>query len=511
LASAELVYQRALYPEARYEFRHPLTQDVADRSQLRERRARTHAAAAGALEALHPDRLDELAALISGHWERAGEPLSAARWGARAATWAAAGHPAEALRQWRRVRALVRDQPDSPEVAGLALAACVWTLHAGARFGLTTEELEEAYREAEELAEATGDKSVLAIVRSAYAVAQVMTGGPLDEVIAYRQEAQGLAAEAGNLELQVSLGPGIFLAGAGRNREALVELERVIELAGGDFQLGRQVIGISGVLMAILYRAAVLMELGRVPEAGVALEDSLRLAREHDDLECLAYALSGHGVWSFFTGEPGDAVIRAREGLELAERLGSSLARVAAHMYLAFGLLARSEHEEALVRAGEALEIMRATRTGLAFEAFVLSAVAEARRGLGDLAGARAAAAEGATIAAGRGTRLQEAVCRMSLGRAVLQENPDAARAELERALELAGDDGPAHVPHILVAFADLAHLHGDHAERLRLLEEARRHFSEQGATGHARRVAGDIASARRGPRSRPSSTSRSS
>jgi tetratricopeptide (TPR) repeat protein len=309
----------------------------------------------------------------------------------------------------------------------------------------------------------------------------------------------------------VSLGPGIFLAGAGRNREALVELERVIELAGGDFQLGRQVIGISGVLMAILYRAAVLMELGRVPEAGVALEDSLRLAREHDDLECLAYALSGHGVWSFFTGEPGDAVIRAREGLELAERLGSSLARVAAHMYLAFGLLARSEHEEALVRAGEALEIMRATRTGLAFEAFVLSAVAEARRGLGDLAGARAAAAEGATIAAGRGTRLQEAVCRMSLGRAVLQENPDDARAELERALELAGDDGPAHVPHILVAFADLAHLHGDHAERLRLLEEARRHFSEQGATGHARRVAGDIASARRGPRSRPSSTSRSS
>jgi class 3 adenylate cyclase/tetratricopeptide (TPR) repeat protein len=494
LASAELVYQQTLYPEARYAFRHPLTQEVADRSQLRERRARIHAAAAAALEALHPDRLDELAALISSHWEQAGEPLGAARWGARAAVWAARSHPAEALHQWRRVRALVRHQPDSPEVAGLALAACVWTLHAGARFGLAAEELDETYREAEKLAESTGDKSVLALVRSARGVAHVMSGGPLEEVIAYRREAQELAAQAGNVELQVSLGPGIFIGGAGRNREALVELDRIIELAGGDLQLGRQVIGMSAVLLAILYRAAVLMELGRLPEASSALDDCLRLSREHDDLECLAYARSGRGAVAFFTGEPGDAVGQARGGLELAERLGGSLVRVLAHMYLSFGLLAGGDYEEALATASEALEIMRGTRTGLAFEALTLFSVAEARRGLDDLPGARAAAAEGAAVAVGRGTRLHEAACRSSLGRAVLHERPNDARAEFARALELAGDDGHVYVPHILEARADLARLEEDDGERLRLLHQAHRLFEEQGATGHARRVARDFA-----------------
>jgi tetratricopeptide (TPR) repeat protein len=315
-------------------------------------------------------------------------------------------------------------------------------------------------------------------------------------VIARRREAQELAAQAGNLELQVSLGPGIFLAGAGRNREAQAELERVIELAAGDFQLGRQVIGMSGLILASLYRAAVLMELGRLPEARAGLEDCRQAAREYNDLESLSYAQSGEALLSFFTGEPGDAVMHAREGRELAERLGGSLARVLARLHLSAGQLARSEHAEALAVAGEALEIMRETRTGLAFEALTLFVVAEARHGLADPAGARAAAAEGAAVAVGRGTRLQEAACRLALGLAMLREKPTNARAELEHALELAGEDGPVYIPHILGALADLAGLEGDDGERLRLLEEAHRLFDEQGATGHARRVARDIEAA---------------
>ncbi len=39
----EFLYQEALYPEAEYSFKHPLTQEVAYRSQLAERRARVHA------------------------------------------------------------------------------------------------------------------------------------------------------------------------------------------------------------------------------------------------------------------------------------------------------------------------------------------------------------------------------------------------------------------------------------------------------------------------------------
>ncbi|HEX2125917.1 MAG TPA: adenylate/guanylate cyclase domain-containing protein [Thermoleophilaceae bacterium] len=56
-----------------YAFKHHLTQEVAYRSELSERRARIHGAVAHALEEQQPDKRDELAALIAHHLEEAGE------------------------------------------------------------------------------------------------------------------------------------------------------------------------------------------------------------------------------------------------------------------------------------------------------------------------------------------------------------------------------------------------------------------------------------------------------
>jgi class 3 adenylate cyclase len=59
-----------------FAFKHHLIHEVALRSQLDERRARTHLAVAQALEQLYPERLDELAGPIAGHLEAAGESAS---------------------------------------------------------------------------------------------------------------------------------------------------------------------------------------------------------------------------------------------------------------------------------------------------------------------------------------------------------------------------------------------------------------------------------------------------
>jgi predicted ATPase len=88
LTAAEFIYEEALYPHAEYAFKHPLTQEVAYRSQLGERRSRGHAAVARAIAELYPEQLDERAALLAHHWERAGEAARAAEWHRRAALWA---------------------------------------------------------------------------------------------------------------------------------------------------------------------------------------------------------------------------------------------------------------------------------------------------------------------------------------------------------------------------------------------------------------------------------------
>ena len=72
LVGADLLVQSAT-TAAGYTFKHDLTQEVAYRSELSERRARIHGAVARALEQEHPDKRDELAALIAHHLEEAGE------------------------------------------------------------------------------------------------------------------------------------------------------------------------------------------------------------------------------------------------------------------------------------------------------------------------------------------------------------------------------------------------------------------------------------------------------
>ena len=133
LRRAEFIHEQALYPVAEYAFKHPLTQEVALGSQLRERRRQVHAAVARAIEQQDAEHLDERAALLAHHWEEAGEALSAARWHRRAAEWVGRTDFAAATHHWGRVRALLRELPDDREAAALGIAACRQLLDMGWR------------------------------------------------------------------------------------------------------------------------------------------------------------------------------------------------------------------------------------------------------------------------------------------------------------------------------------------------------------------------------------------
>ncbi|MGE0484738.1 MAG: adenylate/guanylate cyclase domain-containing protein [Gammaproteobacteria bacterium] len=61
LKAGDFIYERALYPVFEYAFKHPLTHEIAYRSQLGARRAESHSAVARALEAQSTSRLDESA------------------------------------------------------------------------------------------------------------------------------------------------------------------------------------------------------------------------------------------------------------------------------------------------------------------------------------------------------------------------------------------------------------------------------------------------------------------
>jgi class 3 adenylate cyclase len=166
LERAEFIFERALYPEAEYAFRHPLTQEVALQSQLSDRRTRLHSAIARAIEALRPDRLDEEAGVLAHHWEEAGDRLQAARWHRRAALRREDDDPAESIGRWHKVRALLADAAISSETTSLRMQACRGIL--AAHWRLSGSEVDSVFAEGKALAEQGGDLRSLAMLFDLY-------------------------------------------------------------------------------------------------------------------------------------------------------------------------------------------------------------------------------------------------------------------------------------------------------------------------------------------------------
>ncbi|HTG46278.1 MAG TPA: adenylate/guanylate cyclase domain-containing protein [Actinomycetota bacterium] len=71
LRSLELIFERSLYPELVYMFKHALTHDVAYQSLLLERRRILHGVVADAIAELYADRLAEQVETLAYHYERA--------------------------------------------------------------------------------------------------------------------------------------------------------------------------------------------------------------------------------------------------------------------------------------------------------------------------------------------------------------------------------------------------------------------------------------------------------
>src|SRR5262249_13496755 len=157
-----------LYPIAEYAFRHPLTQEVAYRSQLTERRIRVHAAVARAIEELEPGKLGERAALLTYHWEHAGNAQEAAKWHRRAAEWVGLSNPSEALRHWGSVRDLLDALPETAENLAERAAARAQVMTYLARTGDMEDQATSLFLEGRELARRSGDPDVTSQVLYAF-------------------------------------------------------------------------------------------------------------------------------------------------------------------------------------------------------------------------------------------------------------------------------------------------------------------------------------------------------
>jgi class 3 adenylate cyclase/tetratricopeptide (TPR) repeat protein len=70
LQGLELIYEKSLFPDLEYVFKHALTQEVAYNSLLVKRRREIHKKIGEAIEALYPERLEEFYEMLAYHYSR---------------------------------------------------------------------------------------------------------------------------------------------------------------------------------------------------------------------------------------------------------------------------------------------------------------------------------------------------------------------------------------------------------------------------------------------------------
>jgi adenylate cyclase len=498
LVEVEFLHATALYPEAEYSFKHPLTQEVAYQSQLSERRRRVHAAVAAALERIDAAKLDERAALLAHHREAAGEALAAAGWHARAARWTQRSDYGETRRHWRRVRALLAGVTGSPEAERLAVTACEQLLYLGSRLGMPDDEAAALFEDAKTHAMALGDRRLRASALYGHARFRLIVLGDWQTAISQLREAIALAEEANDRGF-VLAGRAVLttaLTMAGRLLDALDVNDANIRQAPADLSLGADVAGYSPYLLSLAQGASLLASTGRPREGQDYVERALQHVRQQEwtPVELRGWIHVFACLVALDLGDSAAALNHAREAAALVERVAIPALEVSAFANLGAAYVLREEWSEAVAALEHGLAVLHTHRTQSVFEVGCLARLAEAHLGRGEIERASALARQAVEIAPTRPAPSFECGSQLTLARVLLRAEGLAARAEIEaalaRATALVEETGArVYEPLIHVERAALAHLQGELVTRQHELREAHRLFTAMGATGHAERI----------------------
>ena len=433
LAAAELLGPTEHPGE--YSFRYPLAQEVAYRTQLLDRRRRTHASVARTLMAIYGTAAPRHASLLAHHFDEAGELLEAARWHERAGRRVARSDPADGARHCRRVAQLLAGLPESPETLTLGLTSRIALLEIGRLAGVDEREAEMLFQEARVVAERLGDPHGHAFLLTSYGR---LCGfrGDVTQYLACAEGAAQLADGARDrtlaFEMRAVLAHALLAAGR------LAPARAVAQRAWADFvRLSRlkEALGRSTAPSFVrIWWALASAYLGNASEAQAALE-ALLVDEKKEGLEAL------YGTYGFLCevlrlrGDLAGALAHGRRALELAEERGSPFSRVEAATFLGAAALAAGDVAAATITLEPALALARTRRTALYYEPRILATLAEVRLTAGDRAGACSLLAEaGESVEQGRGWRLSAwdvALARVRL----LASEPAPDEAVVERAL----------------------------------------------------------------------------
>ena len=315
LRAVELIYERSVFPEVAYRFKHALTQDVAYRSLLVQRRRELHGQIGAAIEELYADRLPEQYEILAHHFSLAED------WGRAFDYFLKAAEKAAAAFALRDALALYDQALGVADRLGDALPASArMAIHqAKSSHAFFVGDFNQSRVEGERwlaLAEAVGDRpaAAAALAWTSFATMWAQDFGAATDYARRAIEVGGAA------DVPAAVGGGYLTTAyvnalSGRHTQAGAEFAEALRISRLARDPAREILTLQMVGVFDGWH-------GDYGRARASADDAVRLAREHGLLVLYLRSLWTRGLVLTSIGDGDGALRDLEEGIAVAERIG---------------------------------------------------------------------------------------------------------------------------------------------------------------------------------------------
>jgi class 3 adenylate cyclase/tetratricopeptide (TPR) repeat protein len=323
LQGLELIYEKRLFPELEYIFKHALTQEVAYNSLLLARRKEIHGRIGKAIEELYPDRLEEVYEMLAYHYGRGEDVEKASRYLTLSGTKAARRHSLwEACSFYKEALATLRGLPETGERKKQELDVLVLAVTPLHILGFPEGSL-CMLEEGEALAKELRDSRRLAIFYGRLSVYHSYRGDHLLGV-QYSENALEEARESEDVDLIVPVAHGLCLSyeGSGQFDRLVTMLSGVLDLIEKK-ERESDFFGLPVNAYAVLsgHCGGAMGPLGDFQKGELFLEKGLRHATRIGDLRTLAFIEFVYGGFCLGKGDWKVAAEHAQKSITYSEEV----------------------------------------------------------------------------------------------------------------------------------------------------------------------------------------------
>ena len=318
LKAIELIYEKSLFPELAYMFKHALTHEVAYNSLLVQRRKELHRMIALAIEELYGERIAEQYEVLAHHFSRAEEWSKALEYLLKAAEKATMAFATrEAVNLYDQAEQVVEKLGEAVDVHS------IMAIHqAKINLFFILSDFERSQREGERLlaiARRVGDRMSEGAALAGMGRA-ALWAHDFDRALEYSRHAIEVASEVDAKPVMAGghLVTGVVYEVTARLESASQELERALTVS-------REAGDVLNESLSLCFMGLAANWAGNYDEASRIFSDAMRIIRHNNLLMPRVMGFFMHGITLTARGNYDAALQIFEEGLALSEKVGDEV------------------------------------------------------------------------------------------------------------------------------------------------------------------------------------------